>query len=631
MLARRREKAKTTATMVSRSGEVRSLKRSRGALELLRVFFGLLGRRRKPVLLALGTLTIATGLKLIPPAATKIAIDYAFTGDGLPPAADRWVPSSWGIDDDPKRLLVAIGLALLVVATLSVSIGLWGRWQATKATRTLAVDIRRKVLDHAIRFPLHRINELRSGGASSMLREDAGGVAELIFGMLYNPWRAIIQLVGSLVILAVTDWRLLFGAVILLPMVFITHRTWIGRIRPLHRDLRVLRSEVDAHATEVFAGIRVVRSFARGRSETARFARGEHLMARQMIHVWWWSRITETAWALAIPLASAGLLFYGGMQVIDGVITTGDLVMFLTYLLMLLGPIEALASSATSFQTNLAGLDRVLDLLEEPTEMPDRSGSRSLIPAKVIGRIEVDQLRFQYPASEKPVLENVSFVAEPGHLVAFIGASGAGKTTLCNLLARFFDPDTGVIRLDGVDLREIQLDSYRNLLGIVEQDVFLFDGTISENIAFGRRHATAAEIRDAAAAANALEFIDETPDGIDTLIGERGVRLSGGQRQRLAIARAILADPQILILDEATSNLDSASERLIQDSINRLLVGRTTFAIAHRLSTIRHANLIVILEGGTIVASGTHDELLKKSDHYRDMVAIQTAPAEPIR
>jgi ATP-binding cassette subfamily B protein len=302
--------------------------------------------------------------------------------------------------------------------------------------------------------------------------------------------------------------------------------------------------------------------------------------------------------------------------------------MFLTYLLLLLGPIETLASSATSFQTNLAGLDRVLDLLEEPKELPDAPEAINLDRESVVGRVEVEDITFSYPKSSSAVLHELTFTAEPGQLVAFIGASGAGKTTLCNLIARFFDPQKGRISLDGVDLRDIALERYRSLVGIVEQDVFLFDGTIRDNIAFGRRQATHADIQRAAEAANALEFIESTSDGFDTFIGERGVRLSGGQRQRLAIARAILADPRILILDEATSNLDTQSERLIQASIDQLLRGRTTFAIAHRLSTIRHADLIVVLEHGTCIAQGTHEQLLVSNEHYRDMVAAQTARPE---
>ena len=588
----------------------------------------MLGQRRRSVALALGLLTLGTLLGLLPPAATKLVIDYAFTGDSLPSSMNAWIPSSWQLDTHPRRLLLVIACALIIVAFASVVCGLYSRWQATKASRLLAVNLRKRVFDHAVRLPLDRVSELRSGGVASLLREDAGGIAELIFGLIYNPWRAIIQLIGILVILAFTDWRLLLGALCILPMVWFTHRTWINRIRPLYRDIRVQRSNIDAHATEVFSGMRVVRAFGRDRTESGRFTSGNHMLARQEINAWWWSRITETIWALAVPVASAALLLYGGIQVLEGTITVGDLVMFLTYLVLLLGPIETLASSATSFQTNLAGLDRVLDLLEEPRELPDAPGAVNLDRKSIVGRLEVDRIAFSYPKSSNAVLHDLTFTAEPGQLVAFIGASGAGKTTLCNLIARFFDPEEGCIRLDGVDLRGITLERYRSLVGIVEQDVFLFDGTIRDNIAFGRRQTTHADVRRAAEAANALEFIEETPEGFETLIGERGVRLSGGQRQRLAIARAILADPRILILDEATSNLDTGSERLIQASIDRLLRGRTTFAIAHRLSTIRHADLIVVLEHGTCIARGTHEQLLAGNDHYRDMVAAQTARPE---
>ncbi|MDG2125637.1 MAG: ABC transporter ATP-binding protein [Verrucomicrobiales bacterium] len=627
LLKRRRSRPRSEQLIVNKLGTLRSRKRPRSTFDLLRRFFSILGRHRGPVIFSLCTLAIASVLKLTVPAATKFTIDYVFTGTGLPSEFTTWIPASWDLAN-PNRLLVAIAIAMVAISSAAVAISLSGRWLAIKATQILAVEIRRKVLDHIFRFPLQRIHDLRSGGVASVLRDDAGGVAELISGLIYTPSRAIIQLFGSLVILAFTDWRLLLGATLMLLMVWLTHRSWIGRIRPLYRDHRLLRSQVDSHATEVFRGIRVVRAFGGSRGESSRFVRGNNLMARQMINIWWWSRITELAWAIAIPLAGTGLLLYGGFQVIESEITTGDLVMFLTYLLLLLGPVESLAATATNLQTNLAGLDRILDLLDEPVEMPDRDDARDLVPEIVEGRVEVRGLGFTYPGSEKPALREVEFVAQPGQLIAFVGASGAGKTTLCNLIARFQDPTEGSIRLDGTDLRDIQLDAYRSLLGIVEQDVFLFDGTIHENIAFGRRDASFEEIKEAASAANALEFIEETPHGFESLIGEHGVRLSGGQRQRLAIARALLADPRILILDEATSNLDTTSERLIQQSINRLHVGRTTFAIAHRLSTIRHADLIVIVEGGTIVARGTHDELLEQSDHYRDMVAIQTAPVE---
>ncbi|MFM1889673.1 MAG: hypothetical protein RLZZ565_430, partial [Planctomycetota bacterium] len=317
-----------------------------------------------------------------------------------------------------------------------------------------------------------------------------------------------------------------------------------------------------------------------------------------------------------------------GLQVLEGTITTGDLVMFLTYLVMLLGPIETLASSATGFQTQLAALDRVLDLVDEPEELPDRPGARAIEPAQVEGRIEFRDVSFRYPKNDELVLDGISFAAEPGMMVALVGASGAGKTTLSNLVARFFDPTSGAILLDGVDLRDLRLAHYRRLLGIVEQDVFLFDGTLAENIAYGSRGATIEAIRRAAEIANAAEFIDAMPERYETLIGERGVRLSGGQRQRIAIARAVLADPRILILDEATSALDTESERLIQQGLERLLRDRTSFVIAHRLSTIAHADLIVVLRHGRIAETGTHESLMASSGLYREMVLRQTAAPE---
>ena len=587
--------------------------------ELLSEFSRLLGSHRWVVAVALGTLTVATLLRLLPPLATKLVIDYVLMELPLPESWPPWMPDA----SDRLQLLFWLAGAVAVISLASTGLNLWGRWLATLTVNRLQVAIRRRVFAHAVRLPLHEVYAMKSGGAASMLREDAGGIAELIFSMIYNPWRAIIQLVGSLVVLVWVDWRLMVGGLLLLPVVYFTHRTWVNRIRPLYRDIRAQRQDVDSHATEAFGGMRVVRTFGRERSETGRFVLGNHLMVRQQLFVWWWTRMIEIVWDVLIPLSSTLLLLYGGYRVLEGHLTVGDLTMFLVYLAMLLGPLATLATSATSFQNNLAGMERVLDLLDAPQESARVLPGPAFHTNQVEGRLEFQYVNFHYPGSEKRVVRDFNLVVEAGHTVALVGRSGAGKTTLCNLIARFYDPTGGRITLDGRDLRSIPLDAYRQLLGIVEQDVFLFDGTISENIAYARRRATADDVERAARAAHAHEFIDEFEHRYDTLIGERGVRLSGGQRQRLAIARALLAAPRILILDEATSNLDSESERLIQQSLNTLMQDRTSFVIAHRLSTITHADRIVVLDAGAIVETGTHRELLARSGPYRRMVELQ--------
>ena len=564
-------------------------------------------------------MTLSTLLGLLPPAGTKFIVDYVLNGVPLP----AWISAMFPSLNSPMRLLAAAVGVVVSISLVKILIHIWGRWDATRTSKKIQLEVRRKVFDHAVRLPLHRIHELRSGGIASVLREDGGSVGELVFGMLYNPWRAIIQLLGSFIILAWVDWTLLLGALVLLPTVFITHRAWINSIRPQFRAIRKQREFIDAGAAESFAGMRIVRAFSRQKRESARFSEENNLMARQELYAWWWMRAVEMVWEALIPMASAGLLFYGGWRVINGHITVGDLMMFLVYLLMLLEPLAALASSATQFQNSLSGLDRILDLLGEPREMESSSDSLRADRHTIDGDMAFEDVTFLYPGTQTPALSNIQLKVKAGQTVALVGPSGAGKTTICNLVARFYDPTSGRVTLDGRDLRDYDVESFRALLGVVEQDVFLFDGSIGQNIAYSRKHATAAEIRAAAEVANALEFINKLPAGMNTLIGERGVRLSGGQRQRLAIARAILADPRLLILDEATSNLDTESEQLIQQSLSRLMKGRTSFVIAHRLSTIAGADLIVVVEGGRILQTGTHAELMRLAGKYRTMVEQQ--------
>ena len=611
--------------------------RSRSFRELLRQFLSIVGKNRKDIYSALVFLTIGATVGLIPPAATKVVFDNILGDQALPEKVIAYFPAL----ENKIFLLGAIAIGTVTLALVALCFGIRARWIATRTTKRIQVAIRRKAFMHATSLPLHRVHQLRSGGAASLVREDAGAIGELVFGLCYNPWRAIIQLTGILLILLFVDWRLLLFSIILFPIVFFTHRTWISRIRPLWRSIRGTRQFCDAMVTESFGGARVVRSFSRQRTEASNWIRSNHLLVRKELLAWWLSRGIDIAWSVLIPIATAALLWFGGWQVLHDreliatgeltaseAITAGDLVMFLTYLAMLMGPLATLAESATQLQNSLAALDRVLDLFREPTEQDEHIGQNIVTKTTSRGIVSFADVCFKYPGTDIDVLHNITFEAQEGETIALVGPSGSGKTTLCNLVAAFYNSTSGVIQLDGTPLQEINLDSYRTLLGIVEQDIFLFEGTIASNIAYGKRGATQEEIQLSAKQAAADTFISEFKHGYQTEIGERGVKLSGGQRQRIAIARALLADPRILILDEATSNLDTGSERLIQRSLSTLLKNRTSFVIAHRLSTIRDANQILVLDKGKIIESGTHDDLMARSNNYHDMVVLQTQPQQ---
>jgi ATP-binding cassette, subfamily B, bacterial len=618
------------------SSSRRGQPRHRSIRELIRVFWTLLGGARSTIAVALGAITISAALRLVPPAATGFALDHVLGHRRMPDLFGRM-----GLPTGPSELLAAVGVVLVSVALISAAVGTGGRYLTALASRRLQSRLRRQVFARAVRLPLHRLRVYQSGGVVSLLRDDVGGAAGLLGVMVFQPWRAFIQLLGTVVALGFIEWRAVTVAVILLPLVYIPQRRWIRRMRPVWRDIRLLRRRIDAHVTEVFAGIRVIRGFGRQRTEAVRDARDRHVNLRQEMLAWWMSTAVEVGWSVLLPLAVAGLVWYGGSRILADAaavatgaldparaFTTGNLVTLLFYLAMLLEPLGVLAGAAGSAQNGLAALDRVLDVLDEEPELQGAAGTLALRPEEVAGRFTLRQVSFQYPGRRAPALRDVTLEIPAGHVVALVGPSGAGKSTLCDVIARFHDPTEGLVELDGIDIRKIDLQCYRRLIAVVEQDVFLFEGTIRENLAYGAPDASPAAVARAAEAALATPFIEEMDDGYETLVGERGVRLSGGQRKRLAIARALLTDPRILILDEATSELDAASERLVHRSLATLMRGRTVFVIAHRLSTVAHADLIVLLDRGAMVDQGRHAELLGRSAPYRALVEAQLLDLE---
>jgi len=368
--------------------------------------------------------------------------------------------------------------------------------------------------------------------------------------------------------------------------------------------------------------VRIVRSFRREKHEEHAYGVAQNTIVRKLLRAQGREIALEGLWGILIPATSLLIVWYGGYLILRGIgnLGVGDIFAFQIFAVLLLQPVFQIVASISQTQKSLAAMERVFESLETPPDKPDDPGA--IDAPGVVEQIRFDRVDFEYRPGV-PVIEEFNLTVPGGSTVAVVGPSGAGKTTITDLVARFYDPTNGAVSLNGIDLRKFKLRSYRRLLAVVQQETFLFDGSVRENISYGRRGATLDQVIDAARRANAHEFIEKLPEGYDTIIGERGFKLSGGQRQRLSIARAILANPQILILDEATSNLDTESEQLIQASLAELFKGRTTFVIAHRLSTITHANLIVVLDRGRIREAGPHDQLMEQRGLYHDMVQRQ--------
>jgi ATP-binding cassette subfamily B protein/subfamily B ATP-binding cassette protein MsbA len=425
--------------------------------------------------------------------------------------------------------------------------------------------------------------------------------------------------------------QLALMAMAVIPGVMFISFTASKRVRPIYRTVRKDVELIDGRVGETFSGIRVVRAFGREVRELLDYMTGRHTVLRKELfahrrELWLW-----TSWGLLVAAVNVVIVWYGGHLNLQGRASIGDIMAFQWYTFLITGPVWNIVNSFSELQRSLAAMERVFEVLAMENDKPDKADAQDA--PRVVREIRFEGVEFEYREG-RPVVKDFSVSVPGGSVVALVGRSGAGKTTVTDLVARFHDPSRGRVTVNGTDIRDFRLRTYRDLLAIVQQDTFLFDGTVADNISYGRHQATAAEVEDAARRANAHEFIERLPEGYQTLVGERGVKLSGGQQQRLAIARAFLADPQILILDEATSNLDTESEQLIQSAMSSLLAGRTTFVIAHRLSTVRRADLILVMAEGEIVERGTHDELMAARGAYHEMVVrqaeAQTEAAEPV-
>jgi len=516
--------------------------------------------------------------------------------------------------------LHALCAGLLAIILVQQSLELLRNWHIARLNARALFRLRQRLFRRLMRLPLHELSEMKTGGLTSRLSGDVDLASNLLQSALVSPAVAVTRILLTLGVLLWINWRMSLAAVLLIPPVLALNLFYVKRIRPIYRSMRDDRAAIDGRVVEVFGGIRVVRAFRREATEALSYGVRHHIVIRKQLLAVMLESVVTSGWGVVIPLCGLLVVWLGGALVLRQQATVGGLIAFQMYILMLLHPVSSLVFSYGQVQRELAALERVFDLLKRPPDKPDRPHARPA-PATV-EVIAFDHVTFGYRPGQ-PVLHDFTLRVPGGTTVALVGPSGSGKTTVTNLVARFYDPDAGALRLNGFDLRDLRLQSYRRLLGLVQQDVFLFDGTIAENIGYSRRDATRAQIEAAARQANAHGFITSFPEGYDTLVGERGVRLSGGQAQRLSIARAVLADPRILLLDEATSNLDSESEQLIQESLRELLVGRTTFVIAHRLSTIVNADCIVVLEQGRIVETGTHAELVRQDSNYRAMVERQ--------
>lgn len=566
------------------------------------VFRTIIWPRRKLVLLGLFFIIISRLAGLVAPGATKYLVDDVFAKGDMGML---------------KNIIIIVTIAVTVQAITSFLLTKILSVEAQHYISQLRVKVQKKVMYLPIRF----FDNAKSGELVSRIMTDVEGVRNLVGTGLSQMVGGVLSAILSLFLLI--SISPLMTIYVLVPMGvfgFISMRSF-SKIRPIFRERGKINAEVTGRLTETLNGIRVIKGFNAEEQEVNTFREGvERLYENIKKSLTTTSLVTSSATFL-LGLASVGIMGIGGYMIIEQqALTTGEFFSFTLYLGFMIAPILQMSNIGSQMTESMAGLDRTEELMNMVEEEDPTVRTNEL--TEITGDMKFENVKFGYQ-EEKHVLHGISFDAPAGSVTALVGSSGSGKSTIAGLVATFLNPDEGLITLDGQDLTKIKLSSYRKHLGVVLQDDFLFEGTIRQNILFPRPNASEAELLDAVRAANVNEFTDRFEDGLDTLIGERGVKLSGGQRQRIAIARAILANPKILILDEATSNLDTESESYIQESLERLMHGRTTFVIAHRLSTIRKANQILVIEKGLIHERGTHDELIEKKGRYYELYTYQ--------
>lgn len=549
--------------------------------------------------LAIGSLLLLVSrlAGMVLPASTKYIGDEVFT------------QRNYGLI---KWIALAIGASTLVQAVTSFALS---QILGVAAQRAIT-NMRMRVQQRIERLPISYFDSTQSGQLISRIMNDAEGIRNLVGTGLGQILGSVVTATIALGVLFYLNWQLTLATIVVL-LIFGGALAYAFKVlRPVFRERGEITAQVTGRLGESLGGIRIVKAYTAEKREELSFARGAHRLFRNVAKTVTGVSAISSFSSVVIGAVAVVMIIIGGNAVQAGTMTLGDFLMYISFTFLLAMPIIELTSIGTQITEALAGLDRIREVMEMDTEDEEDAG-RDPLP-KIEGTIDFEDVHFEYDAGV-PVLKGVSFHAEAGATTALVGSSGSGKSTILSLVLNFIQPTDGRIKSDGHDLQDVRLRDYRRHLGVVLQDNFLFDGTILENIRFSNPQANLDEIKEVCRIANADEFIEKFPNGYDTIVGERGVKLSGGQRQRIAIARALLADPRILILDEATSSLDSESEALIQEGLRRLRAGRTTFVIAHRLSTIRSADQILVVEAGEILERGTHDELIAMDGRYKQL------------